>query len=87
MGTVVLGVEILATGKSRNRLHRVVSQISQANAQVVMKRLGNADCKAQAEQALRKTEHPEIVIAAEESAANDAPGQSSCRENEVGKMS
>jgi hypothetical protein len=46
VGAVVLGVKILPTDKSRNRLRGVVSQISQADAQVVMKRLREADRKA-----------------------------------------
>src|SRR5580698_1381986 len=64
-----------------------ILQVTQTNAQVVMKRVRHADGEAEAEQSLGQTERPKVAIAAKQRAGNDAPDQRSRREHEIGEMS
>jgi hypothetical protein len=46
----------------------VVTQVSQTNAQVVMKRVRDADGDAEPEQSLGQTEGPEVAVTPEQRA-------------------
>ncbi len=51
----------------------VVTEVSQADAEVMVESVWDADGEAESENALRQAERPEIFVAGEESAGNGSP--------------
>ena len=61
----------------------MVTQISQADAQVVIQSVGDADGEAETEQTLRHAERIEVAVAAEQRARDCFPHQLGRGEHEV----
>jgi hypothetical protein len=58
---------------SRVQWRSAIPQISQAHAQMMMQRVGDADGEAEAEESLGQAEGVEVVVAAEELARDCSP--------------
>ena len=61
-------IDVTSPISLRTPLLLPIPQISQADAQVMMERVGNANGKTEAEQSLRQSEHVEIAVADEQQA-------------------
>ena len=63
-----------------------VAQVSQADAEVMMDGVGDADGEAEAEEALGEAEGVEVVVAAEECAGDRSPEQGGGGKWEIGQV-
>ena len=71
---------------SGNWLRCVVTQISQAHAQVMVQRVRDADRKGKAEQSLGQPKRVNVAIAAEQGAGSDSPQQRGRGQGKIGQV-
>ena len=64
----------------------VVAEVSEAYAEVMIDRVGDADGEAEAEESLSEAEGVEVVVAAEEGAGNRSPEQRGGGERKIGQV-
>ena len=64
----------------------MVTQVSQAHAQVMMQGVGDADGEAKTEQSLSKPESVEVAVTAEERAGDRSPDERRSGERKIGQV-